>query len=159
MERITLRKTRDDELDFVLKHENAVENRQFIRQWSLEQHRAALSNPDMLHLIIEDQNQQPVGYVILIGLLNSSKDITLQRIVVTEKAKGIGRQVIREIKRMVFEDFKAHRLHLIVRDYNERARQLYVSEGFVEEGVMRECILVDGEYKSSVMMSILEQEY
>lgn len=51
---IKLRKTREDELEFVLKNENDDENRKYIKQWALEQHRQALSDDDILHMIIID---------------------------------------------------------------------------------------------------------
>jgi len=55
--------------------------------------------------------------------------------------------------------FNAHRLWLDVKSKNARARHLYQSEGFVEEGVMRECLLEDGHFESLVLMSMLRQEF
>lgn len=42
------------------------------------------------------------------------------------------------IKKIVFDKLKAHRLWLDVRLKNYRAQQLYQSEGFIKEGVLRE---------------------
>jgi hypothetical protein len=39
------------------------------------------------------------------------------------------------------------------------ARLLYEKTGFVVEGVLRDCIQVQGTYESLVIMGILENEY
>ncbi len=51
------------------------------------------------------------------------------------------------------------RLWLDVRYKNQKAQRLYKSEGFVEEGILRECILYHGSYESLIVMSILKSEY
>ncbi len=45
------------------------------------------------------------------------------------------------------------KLELRVRSYNHRARALYVSAGFVEEGVFRRRIKVEGGYLDDVSMA------
>ncbi len=42
---------------------------------------------------------------------------------------------------------------------NHRARHLYTSFGFSEEGLMREATQRDGAWLSLVLMSILDREY
>ena len=78
---------------------------------------------------------------------------------ISSKGKGFGRESLKLIKMIAFEELKAHRLWLDVREKNERAQNLYKSEGFIEEGILRECILHEGVYESLIMMSILESEY
>ena len=67
----------------------------------------------------------------------------------------------------------AGRLNPSVRDYRLKAdgveyqiartgqlpKAVYESEGFVVEGVMRECVGAEGGWESLVLMSLLEQEY
>ena len=49
---------------------------------------------------------------------------------------------------------------LDVKLHNARARHLYQTEGFVEEGVLRECLRrPDGGYDSLVVMSRLAREF
>lgn len=130
---LNLRKSVETDLNFVLASETAEENRAFVSVWTKEQHAAALKDKDVVHLIIEkDKNR--VGYIILAGLKNENQSVEFQRIVVTEKGKSIGREALRRVKQMAFEDLNAHRLWLDVKDFNERARKLYESEGFVTEG-------------------------
>jgi RimJ/RimL family protein N-acetyltransferase len=59
----------------------------------------------------------------------------------------------------VFRHHGAHRLWLDVFVTNTRARRLYASLGFREEGLLRDAILRDGEFHSQVLMSLLEHEY
>ncbi len=157
---VRLRRTAEGDLDFVLAAEGAEDNRRFVGQWAREQHREALSDPDLAHFVVESvDGGRPVGYVIMAGLLDGNRSVEFRRVVITEKGKGYGREVLRVVKRMAFEELKAHRLWLDVREKNERAQRLYESEGFVAEGTLRECVSVEGGWESLVLMSLLEQEY
>lgn len=155
---VSIRKTTEADLDFVIAAENAEENSQHVAQWTREQHIAAFYNEDILHAIIEADGKS-AGYAITAGLQDANKAIELRRIVIVEKGMGLGRAAVQLIKKLAFEEFKAHRLWLDVREYNIRARNLYKAIGFVEEGYIRECILLDNKYVSHYIMSILEQEY
>ena len=97
--------------------------------------------------------------MILIGLNNPDRSIEFRRIVVAKKRYGYGRQAIRLIKEIVFQKFKAHRLWLDVMAHNEKAYALYLSEGFTEEGVLRESYKQQDRFIDLKIMSILEQEY
>jgi diamine N-acetyltransferase len=158
--KIRLRRTAEGDLDFVVAAEGALENRRFVGQWTREEHGGALSNPDLAHLVVERvEDGRAVGYVILAGLRDANRAVEFRRVVITEKGKGYGREVLRAVKQMAFAELKAHRLWLDVREHNERARRLYESEGFVAEGMLRECVSVGGGWESLVLMSVLEQEY
>ena len=77
--------------------------------------------------------------------------------------QGCGRACVRLLKRMAFRDLKAHRFWLDVKALNMRALALYASEGYVEEGRLRESVRIstpsgDG-FDSLIVMSMLEGEY
>jgi RimJ/RimL family protein N-acetyltransferase len=64
---------------------------------------------------------------------------------------------------MAFTDLHAHRFWLDVKSLNERALSLYRSEGFVDEGRLRESVRLmapgaDG-YDSLIVMSMLDREF
>ena len=159
-ERIAVRYTKDKDLDYVLKAEKEEENARFVGQWSKEEHFASLKEKDILHILFEEKDsQKPVGYAILAGLAKPGGVIEFRRIVITEKGKGYGREALRLIKKIAFKQLKAHRLWLDVRELNSRAQNLYGSEGFVKEGMLRECVLTEEGYESLLIMSILENEY
>ena len=157
---IRLLRTSEDDLDFVLSAEQSAENRAFVTVWTREQHLGALSSKDLSHLIIENTaDGNRVGYIILAGLADANQSIEFRRIVVTEKGRGYGRAALRMVKKLAFAELKAHRLWLDVKEHNVRARNMYESEGFVAEGVLRECIKSDVGFESLVVMSMLNSEY
>ncbi len=159
-ETIKCRDTLSADLEYVKAAESDAENSRFVSQWSIEQHLHAIGDEDQMHITLEDSNSgKRVGYVLMAGLKNNNKSIELRRIVITEKGKGYGRQVLNLIQEYTFETIGAHRLWLDVKTFNQRARDLYKSTGFVEEGTLRESMLYNGQYDSMVIMSILESEY
>lgn len=157
---IIIRNTQEQDLDFVYNTEHESENAQYVGQWEIEQHISALSQRDILHLTVEDvKAHNRMGYVIIAGLENPNNSIELKRIVISEKGKGFGRETLKLVKRVAFNQLKAHRLWLDVRYNNHRAQSLYKSERFFEEGVLRDCIFYNGEYESLIVMSILKNEW
>lgn len=157
-ERIRLRVSRPHDLDYVLEAEQHPENRDFVSQWTKEQHRDAQEDTDTVHLIVEADNGV-CGYAIIAGLEDPARSIELKRLVITDKGQGFGREVLHLVKRCAFNRWNAHRLWLDVRSNNDRARHLYESEGFRTEGTLRDSILVGGEFASVTILSILESEY
>ena len=159
-DKILLRPTEVSDLSFVMKEEAAPANSSFVGQWSRERHIEALEDEDIKHLIIEDKKSRDVvGYIINAGFKDDNLSIELRRIVITEKGKGFGREAIRIIKELSFTSWGANRLWLDVREKNSRAQALYKSEGFIVEGLLRECIRYQGEFESIYIMSILKNEY
>ncbi|NJO21189.1 MAG: GNAT family N-acetyltransferase [Spirulinaceae cyanobacterium RM2_2_10] len=157
---IRLRATRAADLDFVQTAESAPENRMFVGQWTVDEHRLALLNSDISHQIVEPvSGSQSLGYVILTGLNNSARSINLRRLVIVAKGQGYGRATLRMLKRQVFWERQAHRFWLDVKVDNQRARQLYRQEGWVLEGVLREAHLIGDEMASVAILAMLAMEY
>jgi diamine N-acetyltransferase len=158
--RINLRKTQSDDLEFVLRVEGDRENRLYINQWSLEQHQETLANPDIFHGIIEAiADEKSLGYFILEGLQSPDRCLLLRRLAIAEKGKGYGREALKRLKTLAFESYNAHRFWLDVKDFNQRAKHLYETEGFIVEGKLRENFLGENGFESFYILSILEHEY
>lgn len=156
---IVLRPTTEFDLDWVVEVEHDPSIEPFITRWSRPLHAAAMRSPDARHLVITSPAGERLGYVILRGITDPDPNIELLRIVTAQRGAGIGRAALRAIKRLAFDELGRHRLWLDVTTSNESARRLYRSEGFVEEGVMREAALRADGFASLVLMSLLEQEY
>jgi diamine N-acetyltransferase len=109
--------------------------------------------------VSETERGELQAYAIMRGLKEESGSIELKRIVVATPERGLGRRILEELMRKAFEEFKAHRLFLDVFEDNRRARHLYESLGFQDDGVMREAARRDGQYSSLRLMSMLESEY
>ena len=165
---LRLRPTMLSDLDFVAAVETDQRNLPFISPWERTQHEGALRFPDFRHFIVEAGVTHPVwgerdGFVILQGCRNPHKSVELKRLVLQTKGQGLGRRCVRLLKQMAFRDLHAHRFWLDVKQLNTRALALYASEGFVEEGRLRESVRINTEgadgYDSLVVMSLLDREY
>jgi diamine N-acetyltransferase len=157
---IILRPTTEFDLDWVVRTEHDPDIEAFVTRWTRQRHSAALRDPATRHFTITDATgQDRLGYVILRDVGNVDASIELLRIVVARRGAGIGRAALRLVKRMVFDELGAHRLWLDVVPSHAVARRLYESEGFVQEGIMREAGRRPSGYVSLLLMSILEQEY
>lgn len=121
-------------------------------------HQRQLANPDCLYWIVETESG-PAGFVILRDIHSKDRNIELQRIAVAEPGRGLGSEVLRAVLDKLFREFAAHRVWLDTYSDNSRAQHVYRSAGFVQEGVLRECKKWGDEYRSLVLMSILESEY
>lgn len=158
--KIVLRNTAEADLDFVLAIEREAASERFVTAWSRERHEGAMVDADQLHLTIESPgSKERLGFVLLAGLASQDDCIEFRRIVAARRGEGIGREAIRLLKGYVFRELGAHRLWLDVKDFNQRARRLYLSEGFVEEGTLRECVAGPDGYESVVVMSLLAREF
>ena len=68
---------------------------------------------------------------------------------------GLGTAATAMIIDFAFDDLGLHRLELEVFAFNDRARHVYESLGFVEEGVRRDALWQDGAFHDSILMSVL----
>ncbi len=165
-ERVRLRPTLLSDLDYVISVETDAHNLPFITPWERPQHEGAVRIPDFRHFIVEaGPGWDASGFVILQGCRNPHRSVELKRLVLQHdgQGQGLGRACVRLLKRMAFRDLRAHRFWLDVKQLNVRAQALYASEGFVEEGRLRESVrlssdIADG-YDSLVVMSLLDREY
>ncbi len=157
---IRLRPTMLSDLDFVGSVENDPANRPFITPWERVQHEGAVRFPDFRHFIVEAGVGWPsAGFVILQGCRSPHGAIELKRIVLQPKGLGYGRACVRMLAEMAFRDLGAHRFWLDVKTNNERALGLYRSDGFVEEGRLRESVRTEDGWQSLVVFSLLEREH
>ena len=157
---LRLRPTMLSDLEFVSSVENDAANRPFITPWERVQHEGAVRFPDFRHFIVEAGEGYPsAGFVILQGCRNPNASVELKRIVLQPKGQGHGRTCVRLLAQMAFRDLGAHRFWLDVRSANSRALALYRSEGFVEEGRLRESVRSGAGYDSLIVLSLLEHEY
>lgn len=150
--------TRPEYLDLI----NSIEknNSKFVFLWPKERHMEAITRMDEMHVsIINASTSELVGYMILAGIGGEDQSLEFRRMTIADQGKGYGRISVRFVKRYCFEVLKYHRLWLDVYTDNERAIGLYASEGFVQEGILRECKKYGEGYRSMVVMSMLESEY
>lgn len=159
---IRLRPTMLSDLEFVISVEQDPLNLPFITPWERIQHEGAVRFPDFRHFIVEaGSNYASAGFVILQGCRNPHHSIELKRLVLSSALHGvgIGRSCLRWLSQMAFRDLGAHRFWLDVKALNLPAQALYRSEGFVEEGRLRESVKTADGYDSLIVMSMLAEEF
>ena len=164
MTSLRLRPTMLSDLDWVVSLERDGANLPFITPWERPQHEGAIRFPDSRHFIVETGDAlERAGFAILQGCRNPNGSVELKRLVLQAKGRGLGRAAVRQLKAVAFTQLRAHRFWLDVKALNTRAYKLYQSEGFVEEGRLRESVRVtiDGAdgYDSLIVMSLLDREY
>lgn len=159
-DKIRFRQAEECDLDYIMEVEFAGENAKYVIPYAREEHQATLNTANANHLIVETSDgSEKIGFLMIAGLCNPSKEIEFTRIIIEKKGKGYGREALRLLKEWAFDDLKFHRAWLDCKDHNARALHLYESEGFVREGLIRETILTDGVYENLVILGILKREY
>lgn len=158
-DKLQLRRTTPEDLEFVLTAERHEENRPYIGQWSLEEHTAGLTDEDILHLLLTDAAGNSIGYVIVTGLRDPNSSVCLKRIVVHAKERGYGTLLLGLLTDYIFTHTQTHRLWLDVRENNDRAKHVYTGAGFILEGTLRDSVRLGDTFVSMQVMSILRPEY
>jgi diamine N-acetyltransferase len=130
---MTLRRGSNGDLPFIVQLEQQFHALNLVGADDVATHEQRMNDPDFEYWIAEHQGS-PAGHVILRGLRSVDRSIELMRIVISEPGQGMGRKVLRAIIDKVFDEQGAHRLWLDVFEHNSRARHVYRSVGFVEEG-------------------------
>jgi RimJ/RimL family protein N-acetyltransferase len=75
------------------------------------------------------------------------------------RGRGIGKAATTAALDYAFAALKAHRVWLHVFPHNARALAIYRGLGFVDEGLEREAILLEGRYLSQLRLSLLDVEW
>jgi len=152
--RIRLLNTIEKDLDQILEFEKA--NREFVHNYSLENHMKLLSDDNCLHLsIFTHVDNLLIGHIILFGLVDPDLNLEFRRITINDKCKGYGREAIQLSKKLCFEILQFNKIWLDVYDDNKRAISLYESEGFINEGIQK----TGQDNRSQRIYSMTEAEY
>ncbi len=147
------------DMDYIMEVEYLPENAKYVIPYAQEVHLATLDTKGAVHLIIETLDGSPVGFLMIAGLDNPSKEIEFTRIILAVKGQGYGQETLSMLKSWAFDDLKFHRAWLDCKDHNTRALHVYEKAGFQREGLIRETILTDGVYENLVILGILDREY
>lgn len=75
------------------------------------------------------------------------------------RRQGFGTLIYKAIKSYCFWYLNCHRVWLMVLSTNQAARALYTSQGFREEGAMREAVFRGGQRVDYIVMSLLRSEW
>ena len=118
------------------------------------------SNNRLVFKAIHIETGNVVGHAELNNIDHLHKSARICRVLVgetSERNKGLGKAIIKELVRIGFEELKLHRLDLGVYDFNKQAIKCYQDCGFEIEGLMRDSSRVGDVYWSSYNMSLLNK--
>lgn len=156
---LTLTSSTPQDLPHILAAEADGDAAPFILPWRGEQHLAAMADPDCAHWAIRQADTGAwLGFVMLFGLNSPHRAIELRRIVCVPAGAGVGRAALRAVMVQAFGALNAHRLWLDVKTGNARACHVYRSLGFVEDGVLRDCLREGEGFASLRVMSLLASD-
>ena len=112
--------------------------------------------------VVNKEDGNIIGHISLCNIDKRNNSARIGTVLVGDKdsrGKGIGEQMISEILEIAFEEFKFHRVDLVVYDFNESAIRCYEKAGFKIEGLMKESRRFKDEYWSLFIMAILKSEW
>lgn len=112
---------------------------------------------DRLDLAVVDRaSGDYAGEIVLNGLSVPDRSCNL-RIMLGPWAmgRGLGTEAMTLLCDHAFDTVGLHRVSLEVYDFNPRAQHVYEKVGFVAEGTLRDSLYWDGEWISTIVMSML----
>lgn len=118
-------------------------------------------NSNIRLAIVDAERKLIIGATYLTGIdwVSRSAEFSIWIGASENRGNGAGRFATLETLEHAFGNIGLHRVHLTVLSENLRARKLYKSIGFSEEGTLRQAIFKKGKYKDMIAMSILSDEF
>ena len=102
-----------------------------------------------------------IGITVLkeINLINRGAEFAVYIGDTKYKGKGLSIEACKETLGFAFFKLGLHRIFLKVLSENTIAISLYQKLGFKKEGIIRESVFKNNEFRSEILMSILKNEY
>lgn len=116
-------------------------------------------NEENQHFAIVDEKDEYLGTISLKNI--SYKNGNAEYAIVTRKnaqGTGVARLATCELLQYAFEELKLHKVYLNVLAENIRARKLYEKCGFMQEGISKEAVKINGKYESLIWYGIIKKE-
>ena len=157
---IALRPAEPSDIAFIMECERQPGYEHFVGRWPEEKHARWMADPEFTYLIGRDTDGD-LGFVILHETWLRPENLYLKRIAVHDTENGNGKWLLTALHDWVFANTNTHRFWLEVVEHNLRARHVYKSMGWTEEGRVREAYFDDrtGKRGLFVQMSILKPEW
>lgn len=170
-EKINLRALTQNDLELTLKWNNQADirdtyaghpypvNREKEQQW----YDRVLTTDATLNVFGIELNaeQKLIGLSMLknVNFINKEAEIAMYIGDAAERGKGYAKEAMIKTLRWGFHQLGLNRIFLKVETQNTTAINLYKKLGFVEEGVLRNCVFKNNEYRSQMILSMLQDEF
>jgi len=157
---VALRVANLGDLPFIMTTERMPGFERMVGHWPEDDHRAAFTRTDHAYLLGTDAPGEPGAFAIIRDINDVHGNVCLKRIAVKNPGCGFGSKFLGLVLNWVFGKTPAYRLWLDVLSDNYRARHVYLSQGFVEEGVLRGAYKLPDESRVDlVLMSLTRPEW
>jgi RimJ/RimL family protein N-acetyltransferase len=148
------------DIPFIMATERIPGFEESVGRWSQEDHLAALRAPGYAYFLGMSTAGERMAFAIIREIDDTHGNVCLKRIAVAVPGQGIGSRFLGMVVRWVFQRTDAYRLWLHVLADNARARHVYLSHGFVEEGLLRGAYkLMDERRIDLILMSLLRPDW
>jgi UDP-4-amino-4,6-dideoxy-N-acetyl-beta-L-altrosamine N-acetyltransferase len=163
-EKVSIRPITRDDTDMVLSWRNSDLVKQFFiyrKDITREEHLSWFENKiekgAVVQFIIEAE-EGPVGSVYIQNINKTHRNGEYGIFIGEPNAlgKGYGTDAGRLILKYAFETLNLHKVYLRVIDNNIRAIKSYEKLGFSVDGVLKDDVCIDGEFRDIVIMSVLK---
>lgn len=128
--KVALRPTCPADLAFVTTLERDAANRDFIGQWTDEEHAAAMRGERQREHRIVEADGDRAGYVITYDGRGTSPSLYVKRILIADKERGTGTAAMAAVLDDAFARPGIDFAWLLVREWNARAQAVYRKLGF-----------------------------
>jgi RimJ/RimL family protein N-acetyltransferase len=148
------------DIPFIMATERIAGFEELVGRWSEEDHLAALRAPGCAYFLGMNPAGERMAFAIIRDINDTHGNVCLKRIAVAIPGQGIGTRFLGMVVRWVFQRTDAYRLWLDVLADNARARHVYLSHGFVQEGLLRSAYkLTDKGRIDLILMSLLRPDW
>lgn len=148
------------DIPFIMATERAPGFDRMVGRWSEAEHQSKLGTTDHAYLLGLNEAGERAAFAIIRDLDDAHGNVCLKRIAVAAPGQGIGRRFLILVIDWVFMETRAYRIWLDVLADNTRARHLYLSHGFVEEGLLRRAYQLPDESRIDlILMALLRPDW
>lgn len=164
---VTLRRARPDDVEFLLALVADADVRPFLGPRTASDRKAVLAEiersaaePSAFGRFVIEVDGERAGALGFHVENEPSRIARLERLAVHPDFRGakVADEAARRFQRLLLEELGFHRLELEIYAFNERAIAHAERCGFVREGVKRRAYLRDGEWRDTVLFSLLAED-
>lgn len=155
---ISIQWRKDDEIWEMVGGPKYFVSQEYEKEWVLD---AIHSKNKMVLAICLKENHKYIGNVILneFDLLNRTACSAILLGDKEEWGKGFASEAIMQLLEYAFFHKNLHRVSALVLEENKASLRMHEKCGYVREGLLRQSVYKDGEYKNQVVLSILKEDF
>ncbi len=116
----------------------------------------------LVYRVVDSISNEVIGHAEFNNINKKHRSARISRVLIgdiSNRNKGYGKAVIKELVRIGFSDMQLHRIDLGVFEFNHQAIKCYKDCGFEIEGLLRDTSRVGEYYWSIYNMSIINPNF